>query len=74
MFGRGSSKKWQKSGNYNYPKNVTFVNLLKDKKLYNKGEIIISHCKGHNCIILFFDFDEFYENHRWLFHKNFFCR
>ena len=74
MFGRGSSKKERKSGNCYYPNDVTFVNLLKDKKLYIKGKIIISHCKGPNYIILFFNFDGFYENCRRLFSKNFFCR
>ena len=48
------------------------INLLDKKKGFClKGEIIISHCKGHDCIILFFVFNDFCENHRRLVSKNF---
>ena len=54
---------------------VMLINLIDKKKDFClKGEIIISHCKGHDCIILFFVFNDFYENHRRLLSKNFYCR
>ena len=47
--------------------NVKFIDLLnKDWKTflrYLKGDFIISHCKGHNSIILLFDF-KLETNHR----------
>ena len=42
MFGRGSSKKERKSGNCYYPNDVTFVNLLKDKKSYHIVRVTIT--------------------------------
>ena len=48
------------------------INLLDKKKGFClKSEIIISHCKGYDCIILFFVFNDFCENHRRLVSKNF---
>ena len=36
------------------------INLLDKKKDFClKGEIISSHCKGHDCIILCFEFNDF---------------
>ena len=51
------------------------INLLEKKKDFClKGEIILSHCKGNDYIILFFVFNYFYEDHRRLLSKNFYCR
>ena len=36
--------------------------------------MIISHCKGHDCIILLFDFEHFEDNHLRLLSTNVFCR
>ena len=44
------------------------------KKDYLRGTISIGHCRGHDCIILIFDFDGFYENHRRLLSKNYYFR
>ena len=50
------------------PPNITLINnLLEDKKKYINGSISICHCKGHDCIILVFNFDGFYETDRRLF-------
>ena len=38
---------------------VNTVNLLNEKRKYLKGEITIVHCRGHDCIILFFNFEGF---------------
>ena len=38
---------------------ILSVNLLGDKIKYVKGTITIAHSKGHDCIILFFDFKGF---------------
>ena len=60
MFDRDTiKKKKRKSGNCNYPNNVVFVNLFKNRKQYIKGRIGISHYMEHNCLILFFNFDGF---------------
>ena len=50
------------------------IDLLNKKEDFClKGELIISHCKGHDCIILFSVFNDFYENHRKLLSKKFYC-
>ena len=41
--------------------------------MYSKGDVIISHCKGHDSIILLFYFKHFEMNHRRLFSKNCFA-
>ena len=43
---------------------TTLINFLNDKSQHLKGKIRIEHRKCHDCIILFFDFDDFYDNHR----------
>lgn len=43
---------------------VNIISLLNEK----------GHCKGHDCIILFYDFDGFHENHRRLLLKNYYFR
>ena len=42
-----------------------------EKRSHLKGAIIIGHCRGHDCIILIFCFEGFYDNHRRL-SKNYF--
>ena len=71
MFNWNRFKKLPKNRAQN---NVTLINFLHDKSKYLKGEIIIGKCKGHDCIILFFNFDGFCDNHTRLFSKNFYCR
>ena len=39
---------------------------------YLKEKVIASHCRGHNCIILLFDFKYFEDTHRRLSSRNFF--
>ena len=54
------------------PANITFINLSNDNENKNiKGKIILSHCKNHDCIILYFDFDGFYNLHERLLSKKF---
>ena len=48
MFSRHMFKKFQK----NRAPNVTLIDFL-DTSKYLKGEIIIGHHKGHDCIIYF---------------------
>ena len=45
-----------------------------EKRSQLKGTIIISHCRGHDCIILIFCFEGFYDNHRRLLSKNYYFR
>ena len=73
VFNRNPFKKH--SGRKSSNNLVMLINLLDMKKDFClKGEIIISHCKEHDCIILFFVFNDFYENHRRLLSKNFYSR
>lgn len=40
---------------------IRTINLLdSDKKMLIKGEIFLRHCKGHDALIIYFDFDGFY--------------
>lgn len=39
---------------------INTIDLVNKKLKYLKGDIVIGHCKGHNCIILFFHFEGFY--------------
>ena len=71
MFDRGTFKKERKSGKTN---NVVFVNLLKNKKQYIKGRVVILHCIGHDYIILCSNFDGSYEHYERCLTKSFFCR
>ena len=50
MFCRNMFKKFQKN---RAPNNVTLIDFLDDTSKYLKGEIIIGHRKGHDCIIYF---------------------
>ena len=38
------------------------INLLGDKSKHVKGKIVIGQCRGHDCIIIFFEFKGFHEN------------
>ena len=71
MFNRNTFKKLRKN---RAPNNATLINFLDDKSKYFKGKIIIGHCKGHDCIMLFFYFDGCYDNYTRLLPKNFYCR
>ena len=51
--------------------NVTLISSLNYKSKYLKMKIIIEHCKGHDCNILFFNFDGFYDNQTKLLLKIF---
>ena len=64
------SRKFCKKKPYSIPPHITLNNLIPvDKREYLKGTISLGHCRGHNCIILVFYFDGFYDNHRQLFFK-----
>ena len=70
MFNRNQFK--EHSGRKSSNNSVMLINILDKKKGFClKGEIIISHCKGHDCIILFFVFNDFCENQRRSVSKNF---
>lgn len=60
MFDRNVFKRFCKNRNSN--SKITLINFLGHKSQQLKGEITIGHCKGHDCIILFFNFDGFYDN------------
>ena len=50
---------------------ITLNNLIPiDKINHLKGTISLGHCRVHNCIILVFNFDSFYENHWQLLSEN----
>ena len=50
---------------------ISLNNCISIKKIsYLKGTISI----GHDCIILIFDFEGFYDNHRRLLSKNYYFR
>lgn len=50
-------------------------NLIEPNKKNNlKEEIIFGHCKGHDTIIFFFNFEGFYEQHVPLLSRNYFYR
>ena len=81
MFNKVLLKKNLEKGSENKKKeflSVKFDLLDKDERRkyckYLKGNIIISHCKGHGCIILLFDFEHFEANRLPLLSRNFFCR
>ena len=38
---------------------ISLTIFLKNQKFKLKGTITIEHCKGHDTIIMFFDFDGF---------------
>ena len=60
---------------YSIPSDITLNNqILLEKRDYLKGTIHIGHCRGHDCIILLFVFEGFYDNHRRLLSKNYYFR
>lgn len=61
MFNRITFKKLRKNRR---PDNITLINFLNDKSKYLNGEIIIGHCKGHDLLYYFSNFDGFYDNHK----------
>lgn len=82
MFNKVLLKKFKRKGSKNKNKeflSLKFVDLLnKDERRkyfkYLKVNIIISHCKRQDCIILVFDFDHFEYNHLRLLGIRIFCR
>ena len=77
MFGKILFKKLQRKSSENKNKqflSVKFIDLLnkgerKTYAKYLKGNMIISHCKGHDTIILLFDFKHFDAVQRHLLSK-----
>ena len=68
-------RKFRKKKPYSIPSYVTVNNLIPtDKRKYLKGRINLGHCIGHDCIMLVFNFDGFYENHRRMLSENFYFR
>ena len=66
IFGRKKS--------YTLPPHITLNNLiLADKRKHLKGEINLVYCRGHDCIMLVFYFEGFYNNHvRFLSKEHFY--
>ena len=61
-----------KKSTYSIPSHITLNNCITfEKKGYLKETISIGHCRVHGCIILIFDFEGFYENHRRLLSENY---
>ena len=62
-------------GSYSITLHVTFNNSIKaNERKHLRRQISLVHCRGHDCIMLLFYFDGFYDNHRWLLSKNFYFR
>ena len=60
----------RKKFSYSVPLHVTLNNLIEaDKRKHLRGEISLVHCRGHDCILLLFYFDGFYDYHRRLLSK-----
>ena len=60
---------------YQVPSHVTFCNLMSlDKRSHVKGTISLCHCRGHDCTMLVFSFDDFYDTHVRLFPENYYFR
>ena len=53
---------------------ISLINFLIGQKFNLKGTITIWHCKGHNTMIMYFEFDGFHRNHRRFFSDKFYCR
>ena len=65
----------KKKSRYSIPSHITLNNQIPlEKSDYLKRTIHICHCRGHDCIILIFIFEGFYENHRRLLSKNYYFR
>ena len=58
MFNRGLFKKTRRD-RFSGPVNT--IDILNEKSKYLQGDIVIGHCKGQDCIILFFHFEGFYK-------------
>lgn len=68
-------RKFCRKNAYSILTDVILSNLIPvDKRNYLTGTISLVHCKGHDCIMLVFDSDGFYENHRQLLSENFYFR
>ena len=53
------------------PSHIVVKNHLPDnKKMYVKGTISFCHCRGHNCLVVKFFIDGFYETDRRLYWEN----
>ena len=54
---------------------MTLNNLIPtDKKSHMKRTISLCHCRGHNCIMLVFCFEGFYDTHVRLLSKNYYYK
>ena len=61
-----------KPWNHELPSYVILKNHLpQNKKKYLEGTIGLCHCRGHNCLIVRFYFDGFYETDRRLYWDNY---
>ena len=60
----------------NLPSHITVDNFLPadEKKKCLNGTISLCHCHGHDCIMLVFYFDGFYDNHTRLLSENNYSR
>ena len=82
MFHKGLFKRLSRASSKDRRKNNLSIKLLDNLDLqsrkffpkYLNRNIIISHCRGHDTIILLFDLKYFQDNHRRLLSKDFFCR
>ena len=62
----------KKKSRYLIPSHITLNNCIPiEKRSYLKGAISIGHCNGHECIILIFVFEVFYDNSSRLLSKNY---
>ena len=60
---------------YQIPSRMTLNNLIPtDKKSHMKRTISLCHCRGHNCIMLVFCFEGFYDTHVRLLSKNYYYK
>ena len=65
----------KKNSRYYLPSHITLsICIPHETRDYVKGKINIGHCRGHNCVILIFIFEEFYEDHRRLLSENYYFR
>ena len=62
-----------KKTSYSLPPHVTLNNLIPaDKKRHLKGEINLVYCRGHDCTMLVFYFEGFYDKRIILLSKEYF--
>ena len=63
----------KKRSTYQIPLHITFKNSMPtNKKSHVKGTISLCHCRGHDCIMLVFCFEGFYDTHVRLLSKNYY--